>query len=260
MGRSPAADRSAHSLHHCRGDVTTSSGVPFFRAAIQKMHIYNILTTERVKAQNAWITEEAADISGQSLNLMHLYCVLGSIVGLHPAPWQMQCALKALHLCSERQQLLPIFPSIRREFYVQSTQKPRTHISDTGWGGEDFSAAQLKCSSNDLWGFAKEIHCAAKHILQQQEVAQKFTNIPNCCARLVKFGIAHPYFQHWELISTTRTIVFFWSIFYYTSKYKTKQQRKAIFSKLFLLNKLLSIVMVSFFLWFLICSWFTFFS
>lgn len=172
----------------------------------------------------------------------------------------MQCALKALHLCSERQQLLPIFPSIRREFYVQSTQKPRTHISDTGWGGEDFSAAQLKCSSNDLWGFAKEIHCAAKHILQQQEAAQKFTNIPECCARLVKLGIAHPYFQHWELISTTRMIAFFWSVFYYTSKYKTKQQRKAIFSKLFLLNKLLSIVMVSFFLWFLICSWFTFFS
>lgn len=121
MGRSPAADRSAHSLHHCCRDVTTSSRAPFFRAAIQKMHIYNILTTEQVKAQNAGITEEVADSSGQSLNSMHLYCVVGSI-------------LKALHLFSERQQLLPISPNIQREFYVQSTHKPRTHISDTGWG------------------------------------------------------------------------------------------------------------------------------
>lgn len=117
MGRSPAADRSAHSLHHCCRDVTTSSRASFFRAAIQKMHIYNILTTKQVKAQNAGITEEVADTSGQSLNSMYLYCVVGSI-------------LKALHLCSERQQLLPISPNIRREFYVQSTHKPRTLISE----------------------------------------------------------------------------------------------------------------------------------
>lgn len=188
------------------------------------------------------------------------------LYGLHAVPWQIECALKALHLCSERQQLLPIFHNIRTEFYIQRTHEPRTHMSDTGWGGKYFSGyPDSTCCSGKLrvankGGFAKEICWAVKRVLRKKKTTQNFTNISKCCDRFVKLCKAHPYFQHWEPISTTGIIVFFQSIFYCANKIKTQEkQRKVIFCKTTLIQQALIICYGSFFLSFLICSWFTFF-